>query len=1211
MAPLLALSLGFGASAPIGAAERVWDGGARDNGWNDIGNWVGTGVPAAGDSLRFPAGALQLANNNDFPAGTSFQSLTYAGAGYTATGNEIDLAGGIVVSHGAGNTVLDLPINVTANQTFMVSLAGANLFLNERVDLGRSRSLLTFDGAGQTIVSDNISGSGLTIGGGAIRKNGPGSLYILSHPTLSGATTVNGGTLRVDGSLSNSAVTVNAGATLLGLGKVGGLTANSGSAVSPGGTTQDILDSLGDVALNAGSTLNIRLDGTTAGLNYDQLRVQGTVTLGGALNVTASFVPAVGDRFTLIDNDGSDDVVGTFAGLPEGAVLMLNGRPFKISYGERFGGPFGRDVNDVTLEAVPALAVWDGGGGLNKFWSEPLNWAGDVAPMPRDDVQFVDSVSGTLTTINDFPAGSVFGSMIFAGGNYRMEGNLAAFTGNIRLIDSNRVEMVMPITLAGGFRLTEPGSLALSGPVSLTANQVFQVDHTNATLEIGGSLDIGARNLILRNVPRQAFGTVVPNVTISGSVSGTGTLTKEGGGTLMLDTQTGLIHGPGPTRINEGTFSILGRFIGTDVFGPIIANTGTVVRAEGFAGISDLEVRGGTFIPGFATVDGDVRLLEGSTFVVTIAFNAGPGEAVATTMSGLNSLELAGCTLDLRVSSGTVIEPGATFSIIGKDPGSPPTVGTFNNLPDGARFVADGHAFTITYGQSVALRADAPFVWDGGGSGNVWGTAANWEADLAPIPGSALLFPANVSKLGMINAFDAGTSFRSLTFGAPSYLIVGNLFRLTEGIYNDVASGDTRITADFTTSGNFTSRVSSASRLWLEGAATGSAAWRKTGTGTLRFAGTLANSQSSVVVSEGEVELDKTPGVNAISGGLTIGDGTNDVRVTLLSEHQIADGATVTIRNRGRLDLNGNDEAIDRLQGEGTVSLDSRLGFGRSARLTVNSGSFSGAIVGDGGLTKVGSSFSTLSLAGPSTFSGMTIVSGGTLSVEGTQVHSPIRLDGGTLRGRGSVGTITGNLGGTLQPGSGGADFQVALHSLDVALNAITTFRALLTSIDPGYENHKLEVSGAVNLGGSVLVVDLSGAFKPASGRNFVIIDNDGNDPVIGTFAGLPEGAVFGGDGLPFRISYTGGTGNDVVITRVAAPASTLSAITALGDGQVRVEGLGIGGVIYPIQAASNLNPVIFWTNVGNGTGDASGRFQFIDTSASNRPMRFFRAVSP
>jgi hypothetical protein len=233
------------------------------------------------------------------------------------------------------------------------------------------------------------------------------------------------------------------------------------------------------------------------------------------------------------------------------------------------------------------------------------------------------------------------------------------------------------------------------------------------------------------------------------------------------------------------------------------------------------------------------------------------------------------------------------------------------------------------------------------------------------------------------------------------------------------------------------------------------------------------------------------------------------------------------------------------------------------------------------------------------------------LLIQGTLLNSAVRLDGGTLRGRGSIGNVTAAQGGMLQPGSGGADFNVALRTHDVSLNAATTFRALLTSVDPGYENHKLLVDGSINLGGSTLSVDLNGNFRPTNGVQFLIIENDGADPVSGTFAGLPEGAVFGGDGLPFRISYIGGTGNDVVITRLAAPASMLNSITALSDGQMRIEGLGIGGVSYPIQAASNLNPVVQWILVGNGTGDTDGLFRFIDAGASNRPMRFYRAISP
>src|SRR5205823_3686155 len=50
------------------------------------------------------------------------------------------------------------------------------------------------------------------------------------------------------------------------------------------------------------------------------LSVLGSVSLDDArLDFLPSFAPPVGTIFTLIDNDGSDPVAGTFADLPEGA----------------------------------------------------------------------------------------------------------------------------------------------------------------------------------------------------------------------------------------------------------------------------------------------------------------------------------------------------------------------------------------------------------------------------------------------------------------------------------------------------------------------------------------------------------------------------------------------------------------------------------------------------------------------------------------------------------------------------------------------------------------------------------------------------------------------------------------------------------------------------------------------------------------------------
>src|SRR5204863_479527 len=54
--------------------------------------------------------------------------------------------------------------------------------------------------------------------------------------------------------------------------------------------------------------------------------------------------------------------------------------------------------------------------------------------------------------------------------------------------------------------------------------------------------------------------------------------------------------------------------------------------------------------------------------------------------------------------------------------------------------------------------------------------------------------------------------------------------------------------------------------------------------------------------------------------------------------------------------------------------------------------------------------------------------------------------------------------------------------------------------------------------------------FASVAGNTYVIVDNDGTDPVTGTFTGLPEGAALTLAGQSFTVTYAGGTGNDVAL---------------------------------------------------------------------------------
>ncbi len=142
---------------------------------------------------------------------------------------------------------------------------------------------------------------------------------------------------------------------------------------------------------------------------------------------------------------------------------------------------------------------------------------------------------------------------------------------------------------------------------------------------------------------------------------------------------------------------------------------------------------------------------------------------------------------------------------------------------------------------------------------------------------------------------------------------------------------------------------------------------------------------------------------------------------------------------------------------------------------------------------------------------------------------------GGVLKGTGTVGAIDN--AGTLAPGLSPG----ILNSGNFTATG-GTFESELGGTTPGNgsTNHdQLNVTGTVDLGSATtLSVTHWNNFRPALNNQFVIINNDGTDAVTGTFQGLAQGATLTVDGVTYTISYTGGTGNDVVLTATSVPAT-------------------------------------------------------------------------
>jgi hypothetical protein len=94
----------------------------------------------------------------------------------------------------------------------------------------------------------------------------------------------------------------------------------------------------------------------------------------------------------------------------------------------------------------------------------------------------------------------------------------------------------------------------------------------------------------------------------------------------------------------------------------------------------------------------------------------------------------------------------------------------------------------------------------------------------------------------------------------------------------------------------------------------------------------------------------------------------------------------------------------------------------------------------------------------------------------------------------------------------------------------------------------RVEVTGTVTLTGSTLNAISNGAAQPVS---LILIANDGVDPVVGTFNGLPQGAAFTVNGQLFTISYTGGDGNDVALLSLGT--SKRLGISGQANGQAQI----------------------------------------------------------
>ena len=356
--------------------------------------------------------------------------------------------------------------------------------------------------------------------------------------------------------------------------------------------------------------------------------------------------------------------------------------------------------------------------------------------------------------------------------------------------------------------------------------------------------------------------------------------------------------------------------------------------------------------------------------------------------------------------------------------------------------------------------------------------------------GSMAQLGAGTLTLTSDNTYTGGTTISNGTLqignGGTTGSVVGNIVNNSALVFNH--SDDVTFGGVISGSGGMTKLGAGTLTLTTDNLYTGTTV---ISAGTLQLgSGGAAGSVSGSIVNNGALVFNHSSDItyaNLISGNGTLiklGGGI----LTLTGDNTYSGLTTVSA---GTLEI-GNGRTIDRSSGSvvGDILNNAAVVFNRTDDIT-----YSHIISGSGSLTQQGDG--DLLLISANTYTGPTLVSGGTLQINGS-INSDTTVDaGGTLAG---TGTIFGNVqnSGLITPGTPG---QGATH-----------FGAL--TIDGNY----------AGTGGQLVI---RGAFGSSDSPTDQLILHGGNasgDTTVSLVNIGGRGALTTGNGIPIVVAQTGAT---------------------------------------------------------------------------------------
>jgi fibronectin-binding autotransporter adhesin len=1036
---------GVGSLTKLGAGTLTLSGSNSYSG----GTTVSAGTLAASGANVLGSGAVTVSGGS-LNIGSFYENVgavTLASGSIDGTSGTLQATSFSVQSGSISAILFGSSVQLTKSGAGTVTLSGANsytgftninagtLSVSSNANLGASSAQLSFGGGTLNVTGsfsmnrsvtlnsgggtfDIASGNAVTLSGiiangngGGLTKIGSGTLTLTASNSYSGPTTINAGTLRVNGSPGTgiSSVSVNSGATLGGTGAINaGVTVNSGGHLAPGASIGTL--TVNTLTLSSGSLLDYELGAPSSG--------DKTVILG---NTSGSLV-LNGGTFSFIDNGIA---VGDYV-LLDYAASSFSGSLSNLSIaGSPPAGLTWSLVNDspttnILLRVLAPAVVrtwnvdgsgnWSNAGGVNDG-----NWSPAGGPNSPDSVANFSATSpnNPFKTVTISDADKTVGTINFDS------------TSGYQVSASGANKLIIDTTGGDGAINVNSGSHTITAPVLLNKNTTVNVAGANAltmTSQISGS----------RILTKSGAGTLLP---LGANTYSGGTVIT--GGVLEISSDANLGTAPltSATNItlNGGTLRLAGT---PSVFVDIGPTRGITIGAAG----GTLDV-----------TDADLGNEIDSIYVGNISGSgrwtkSGAGELLLDSNNSYSGgLQVTGGTLKLGTVGGSSNETAS------------PTPGTLR--PSGAEpastdadwvILDGGNLRSANTGNGVTFLSTRKGITLGPAGGGVWvddssdHVAAQSTSYFGKVSGAAVLYKRGTGEFrpNRVNIGDTWFPWENtqLVIEAGFYRIGNNGletgFGAVPASYDDDAiylngAGPDRFNNGVAIGMSATLTTPSARGIKIGG------------NGATFVLNALSWTIDSIISGPGALQLDGNGWTGLSSSTLVLrgnnswGGSTMIKRGTLAAQlgNAIPDQSAVTLDEGAsattvqlRID---NDETIGSLASASSAICQVTLSSGASLTTGANNASttFGGLIIGAGSLIKSGSG--TMMLSNANTYAGNTTINAGTLSVANSgnlgASSNGIIFNGGTLAATGTIASATRNV--TVQAGNG---------TIDTAANGVT-----------------------------------------------------------------------------------------------------------------------------------------------------------------------------